>query len=321
MSADLTGFTRLCAALQDAGPSGVERLAEVLDRCLGRLVECVQRSGGDVIHFAGDAVVAVWVAPDSALLKMQLQRALACALRSQQALDGWIAYPDHTLHLRIGLGAGPLSVLDLRAGDGHRRCVAAGPAMRQVSQAERLAPPGSTVLSAQAAAMLTLPPGATALAEGAVCLDARCATAVLKYAPPPTSQPPLDLSAPNLADRLRPYIPQGVLNRMSAGHTEWMAELRTVTAVFLCYPTLDPHASQQHDLTKDLANHAGQALARTGGTLDNLLVDVDGTTLVMAFGLPPGAHQDDALRAVSVALELVEAARDRDLHYQVGIST
>src|SRR5512145_1836590 len=58
--ADISGFTRLTEGLAERGPVGVETLARILNEYFGQLIDIIHDYGGDVVKFAGDAVIAVW---------------------------------------------------------------------------------------------------------------------------------------------------------------------------------------------------------------------------------------------------------------------
>src|SRR5512134_3064364 len=58
--ADISGFTLLTEHLAERGPSGVETLARILNEYFGQLIDIIHDYGGDVVKFAGDAVIAVW---------------------------------------------------------------------------------------------------------------------------------------------------------------------------------------------------------------------------------------------------------------------
>src|SRR4026207_605767 len=58
--ADITGFTLLTERLVEKGPTGVESLARILNEYFGQLIDIIHEYGGDVVKFAGDAVIAVW---------------------------------------------------------------------------------------------------------------------------------------------------------------------------------------------------------------------------------------------------------------------
>src|SRR5512132_4680098 len=58
--ADISGFTILTEQLAERGPVGVEMLARILNEYFGQLIDIIHDYGGDVVKFAGDAVIAVW---------------------------------------------------------------------------------------------------------------------------------------------------------------------------------------------------------------------------------------------------------------------
>src|SRR5512145_50723 len=63
--ADISGFTRLTEQLAERGPAGVETLARLLNEYFGQLIDIIHEYGGDVVKFAGDAVIGVWnITPD-----------------------------------------------------------------------------------------------------------------------------------------------------------------------------------------------------------------------------------------------------------------
>jgi class 3 adenylate cyclase len=63
--ADLTGFTRYTEELvrQQGRSLGAEQLAHALNASMGRLVGAVAEHQGDVVAFAGDALLAIWPTP------------------------------------------------------------------------------------------------------------------------------------------------------------------------------------------------------------------------------------------------------------------
>src|SRR5574339_834527 len=58
--ADISGFTLLTERMMSIGPTGVETLAGILNEYFGQLIDIIHEYGGDVVKFAGDAVIAVW---------------------------------------------------------------------------------------------------------------------------------------------------------------------------------------------------------------------------------------------------------------------
>src|SRR4029453_1700421 len=61
--ADISGFTAITERLAARGPGGAEALRGLLDGAFSPLLELIAGTGGDVLKFAGDAMLACWPAP------------------------------------------------------------------------------------------------------------------------------------------------------------------------------------------------------------------------------------------------------------------
>ena len=61
--ADISGFTAITERLAAGGPGGAEELRGLLDGAFSPLLELIAGTGGDVLKFAGDALLACWPAP------------------------------------------------------------------------------------------------------------------------------------------------------------------------------------------------------------------------------------------------------------------
>jgi class 3 adenylate cyclase len=92
--ADISGYTAM-AERMDA-----ELVKAMVDRCLRRLGEQVERFGGTVDKYIGDNVMAIFGAPVSH--EDDAERAVRAALAMQEA----IAEIDPELQLRVGLNTG-----------------------------------------------------------------------------------------------------------------------------------------------------------------------------------------------------------------------
>src|SRR4051812_46321706 len=58
---DVSGFSALASSLAaEHGADGADQLTSVLNDCFGRVVELIVEYGGEVVRFAGDAVLACW---------------------------------------------------------------------------------------------------------------------------------------------------------------------------------------------------------------------------------------------------------------------
>ena len=102
--ADVRGFT----ALSDRHPP--ETVLKVLNRCLITMIEIVFANEGTIDKFMGDSIMVLF--GDRPSGKDPVQRALACAVELQIAMDELNGYYRHNglpeLFLGIGLNTGPV---------------------------------------------------------------------------------------------------------------------------------------------------------------------------------------------------------------------
>ncbi len=314
--ADISGFTRLAERLAERGPDGAEALTARLNAYFGDLILLITAHGGDVVKFAGDALLAIWPAeaetaavdkPVSAVSR----RAAACALAIQagRAVGSLDPAGGDRLTLRIGLGVGEVTAAYLGGVDGHWELLIAGPPLAQIAAAEPLAAPGEVVLSPEAWALIAADAEGLPLPGGQVRLTAPT------HPPAPRPLRPVDLPA-GAEVALRRYIPAAVLARLAAGQTGWLAELRRVTVLFVRLP--DPAADLS--AAQELFAALQTIVYRYEGTINKSSVDDKGTTLVIAFGLPPLAHEDDAARALQAALGIAARLAAAGVAIQIGIA-
>ena len=311
--ADISGFTALTERLAQQGPAGAEELAQLLKAYFGKLTVLIAAHGGDIVKFAGDALLALWPARDEDLPVVTL-RAAQCGLVVQDMLNDYHATDDVRLGLKVGIGAG--EVLTMHVGGMYERWefLVAGTPLTQMSAAEKQAQPGDVVLSAEAWGLVRNMGVGNALPEGGVRLEALLEELPLHPLVPVSLRPDTEAA-------LQSYIPAAVRARLDAGQTEWLAEFRHVTVLFVNIIGLDYAASdalaQAHRAMYAMQN----ALYHYEGSVNQFLVDDKGPVLLAAFGLPPMAHEDDTVRGVMAALEVQGALCQLGLRSTVGIGT
>ncbi len=315
--ADISGFTQLTETLAQRGPAGEEELTRLLNDYFGQLITLITANGGEVVKFAGDALLALWLAADEDL-SAATSRAAQCGLVVQAALHdfqvaGKIRLSDNVrLSMHIGIGAG--EVFGMYLGGVRRRWefLVSGPPLIQMSHAEVQAQPGQVVLSPEAWAVVEDKCSGHLLDAGHVRLD-KVNTAL---APQPSSPPQL---TPEIAGALHNYLPAAIQGRLDAGQSGWMAELRRVTVLFINLPDLT------HETALEQAQTVVRALQTTfyhyEGSINEFNVDDKGTMLVAALGLPPLAHEDDAARGVRTALAVQTTLGELGLRSAIGITS
>jgi len=309
--ADISGFTALTERLAQRGGAGVETLIGILNRAFGALITQVYRHGGDILKFAGDALLAVWPAGADGLAEA-VARAAECALGMPSLVSG-LAVPGETpLSIRVGIGAGPIRLAYVGGLNGRWETLVTGEPLSGLKGAMAQACPGEVVLSPEACFHVGNRASVVPLSDGVVRLQAWRSGSREPVAVAPTV-------TQAMVPALQGLIPGAVLARLAAGQQRWTAELRTATVIFANLPGLT--AGTPLGEAQAIALTLQRVLYRFEGSLNKLSVDEKGVSMVAAFGLPPLTHEDDAVRAVRAARDLQGALLELGVEASVGLAT
>ncbi|HXV98975.1 MAG TPA: adenylate/guanylate cyclase domain-containing protein, partial [Anaerolineae bacterium] len=178
MFADISGFTRLTDALvKEMGPRrGIDEFIQQLNRVYDALIAQVDRYGGSVVSFSGDAITC-WFEEkaeggtpsrgqvrkaesfSSFILPPSSFRAVACALEMQQAMSQFAAVKTPagatvSLAIKIAVATGP--VRRFLVGDPHIQYldILAGQTLDRLARIDQLAQPGEILVGPQIVANL-----------------------------------------------------------------------------------------------------------------------------------------------------------------------
>jgi adenylate cyclase len=299
--ADISGFTPLTEAL--ANELGPQRGAEELTANLGRVFHAViaelDRYGGNVIYFSGDAITG-WIDGDDGLRGV----AAAFAMQDAMARVGDIVTPGGTevrLALKVAVAWGAARRFVVGDPEIQLIDVLAGRLIDYLAEAEHHAGKGEVVLDSSAVAALGK---RVALGEARTDPDTgrsfRVATGLTVEAPEAPAPEPEPL-----ADELvRPWLLPAVYERLRSGRGEFLAELRPAYPLFLRFGGID-YDDDDEAIAKldDFVRRAQQIMAGYGGNVLQLTLGDKGAYVYGVFGSPV-AHEDDAARAAAAALEL-----------------
>lgn len=310
--ADISGFTALTERLTRQGPEGAERLTTLLNSYFGSLIALIDEHGGEVVKFAGDALLALWRADGDSLAEATT-RAGRCGLLVQHAMAGIADRAGVRLTLRIGLAAGDVRVLYVGGTDGQWECVVAGPPLSHMTDAEHQAHAGDVVLAPSAWALVRDACDGAPRERGCVRLDA------VRSDLPVEPAPPTPASAHDAA--IAAFVSRSVRDRLVAGQGEWLSELRRVTVLFVNLLGIDPAAPDVLDRTQRAFGALQSTLARFQGTTNKMAVDDKGMVVLAALGLPPFAHEDDPGRGVQAAMAIQAELREQGVRCGIGVST
>ncbi|MDQ1647436.1 MAG: hypothetical protein QOJ50_3620, partial [Cryptosporangiaceae bacterium] len=137
--ADLAGFTELGEELD---PEDVRALQSTYFNTVSRLI---QRRGGVVEKYIGDAVMAVFGAPLTQ--EDDAARAVRAGLELQEALDRRLVGPREPLRVRVGVATG-VALVDLGALHNGGQALVSGDVVNTAARLQAHAPPGSVLVSA-----------------------------------------------------------------------------------------------------------------------------------------------------------------------------
>lgn len=304
--ADISGFTPLTEALaNELGPHrGAEELTTHLNRVFHALIAELERYGGDVIYFSGDAITC-WIDGDDGT------RATSCALAMQETMGrlGDVVTPAGTrvqLAMKAAVAVGAARRFLVGDPQVQRIDVLAGSLIDDLASAERRAERGEVVLDRSALESLA---GRVEIREHRVDMEAGRAFGVVDRMTEAVAVPdaPAHVHLPPLPEEVvRQWLLPAVYERLRTGRGEFLAELRPAYPVFVRFGGIDyDHDDDAMGKLDDFVRRAERILTTYGGNLLHLTLGDKGAYLYAVFG-SPFAHEDDAARAASAALQLRE---------------
>src|SRR5512146_1967619 len=333
--ADISGFTLLTERMAQMGPTGVEILAHILNEYFGQLIDIIHSFGGDVVKFAGDAVIAVWpIVPDlsyeatpptaqtpvSRADQWQwTMRAAECAIEVHRRLTNY-KVENANLYLKLAVGMGKIATAHVGGVFNRWEFLMAGTPLVELGIANNLAKAGEILITPSAWKLVRNDCNAETMefelkdtiAQGGRLESLNKPSSIFSL----PKKPVIPEGAEN---SLRPYIPGAVINRLTAGQGSWIAELRRVSVLFINLPDLDQYTELEN--AQNIARLVQRSVYRYEGSINKINVDDKGITIVAALGLPPFSHEDDPARGVQAALMIRKELTSLDIRSHIGITT
>lgn len=320
--ADISGFTSLTERLARKGAVGAEELTAALNRYFGELIDIVVQFGGDVLKFAGDALLATF---EDRITGANLQdaagRAAAASLVIQRELQNFPEVEGTKLSLKIALAASDLRMMHLGGVFGRCELLMVGDALKELGDANDLAGPGDIIAAESFHSRIPSLVSGTPLQDGNLRIESFGRDTDDFETTEDSGQATLVDSPFRVTSvaAMRGYIPAAIYSRLAAGHTDWLGELRKITVVFANLPGFNretPVAEAQRVMVA-----LQQTIYRFEGSLNKLSVDDKGVSMLAGFGLPPVTHEDDEARAVGAALALRDRIAELDWDCSIGVAT
>lgn len=317
--ADISGFTPLTAAL--AQELGVQRGAEEVLNQINPVYEAIiselHKYGGSVMGFAGDSITC-WLDGDDG------GRGVACALAMQVAMRPFStvktpAGTPITLAIKVAVTSGPARRFVVGDPDIQLIDVLAGRTLDHVASAEKLTEKGEVVVGSEIVAALG---ENIRVAEWRTGGDGERFAVVAGLVNRPAYSPHLALGEVDLPDeQARNWALPPVYSRLKIG-AKFLAELRPSVALFLRFTGID--YDNDEDAGRKLDAYV-RWLQRTAQQQEGFLIQVTigdkGSYAYLSFGAPV-AHDDDSIRAVAAALDLMKLPPELSFitGHQIGVS-
>jgi len=81
---DISGFTALCEKYSQAAKTGTEQLTKTLNGYMSALVSEIITYDGDILKFAGDAILCMWPVDTLLAMALTVENVILCALDIQR---------------------------------------------------------------------------------------------------------------------------------------------------------------------------------------------------------------------------------------------
>lgn len=322
MFADISGFTQLTEMLASTlGPKrGAEELTAYLNRVYDALITELHRFRGSVIGFSGDAITC-WFDADVDAHELTLSsdvfatlRATATALAMQDAMRQFTNMQitggePVSLMMKASVATGP--VRRFVVGDPQYMWldVMAGRTLDRLVNAEHQANKGEIILDASAADILGERVQIAEWRRDEHSNERFAVVTGLNENVTQLEKPWASLKPDTFTnEQLQRWLIPAVYRLLRAGQEEFLAELRSASALFLRFSGIDYDQDENAPQKLDaFICQVQRIMGRYDGSLLQLTLGDKGSYLYAAFGAPI-AHEDDADRAASAALELLALA-------------
>jgi class 3 adenylate cyclase len=330
---DVSGFTALSERLAVLGPKGAEHLTGVINQYFSTMIDILSQSNGILLKFAGDATLIYFPEQEGGI---HAQWAARAGLRMMRAMRGFANLPTPlgsvTITMKVGLSAG--SFLGASVGSKKRmEYVLVGPTVSQTLQAEGCTTPGQIVTNQTAASLLTstyemieVKPGFFLLNPGTDNeLDEyeirqpekrRARGSTVQWSANPEEIVTEIKDKLNQIQALIPYLASELVERIisHADQRHVQSEYRPTTVMFCNFTGPDTLLETLGDSGISLVTGVlsayftdmNEIISRFGGIVSRIDPYSQGSKLLALFGAPI-AHEDDAQRAISAALEMNSA--------------
>ena len=324
--ADISGFTKLSESFSKKGRKGSEFLAFCLNRYMELLINIIGKNGGDIIKFAGDALLVIWPQEKGSDEINSCRRALQCALNIITKLDKLEMVKGRVLSVKVGLGFGECKVLLVGGIFDRFECLVVGESMRQACASECHCQGGGEVVVCESVYNLIQQYYDFELAPPDLEHGDNDGLNYYKLIRAKNTMDKVKIRADAFLMRrkfsaveiktkyneLKKFVPAAIAMYLDIEQEIWSKESRLLTIMFLNLSIDLKHTKTQDGLEhiQNIISKVQRCIYRTQGSLNKFLMDDKGSVLLIAWGLPPLSNHDDSLRAVLTGINIIQELKN-----------
>jgi class 3 adenylate cyclase/tetratricopeptide (TPR) repeat protein len=312
LTLDIARFSTLTDRLTQLGPLGAELLSEVLNAYFSHMTETAIRYGGDIIDFIGDGIIVLWRATDN--LEVCVLLATQCAFELQDTMQLISDDTGSPLRQRALISAGWLNHFLVGGSNGRWYSLFAGQPLRSTAALFGKAEPGKIVAAPEAWSKLNAFAMGTMRQDGSVVVH----RINKQLEPPQRAKVPVP---PFVDPLLESYVSGALVHQQQTQQKQWLAGFRTITTIFINFKYTDIATPDHLGRTQRVVNCIDEAATRYQGSFEQLVMDDKGVSVLVAFGIPLYAHEDDPIRAVKSALLVQNELANEGISTSTGITT
>ncbi|XP_023562081.1 adenylate cyclase type 10 [Octodon degus] len=330
MFVDISGFTAMTEKFSTAMymDRGAEQLVDILNHYISAIVEKVLLFGGDILKFAGDALLALWKVERKQLNNI-ITVVVKCSLEIHSLFINKELEEEEGLDIRvkIGLSAGHITMV-VFGDERHNYFLVTGQAVEDVRNAQNMAQMNDVILSpncwqlcdrnmieieripeqrAVKVKFLKLPPTFNFDEFFKKCMT------FMSYYPPSQLKNTLRLaclleSNPELEESLQKYVMESILKQIDDRQLRgYLSELRPVTIVFVNLVFKEQNKVEViGSAIQDACEHITSTLQAFRGQINKVFMFDKGCSFLCVFGFPGEKEPNEVTHALESAVDIFD---------------
>ncbi len=309
---DIANFSPLCNRLMKDPVNGVEKITGILNSHYDFLLSIVAQYGGQPLFFAGDGVMSAWPG-NKKTAEESVQLAAACA---HKIIDERNTFNDkgELLSLHSIISVGPWQMTELEGIKGNRLFSFFGEVFSSLTMSSKNKAPNQVLISNNALGCLL-----KELTSKPVEYDT---SILLDF---PELLPKRESSIPELTEeamrKLRLFVPQTLAFPLNKERLEWIAELRPVSTLFVRLPKNSGSPAVNLNQLHESVSLVKPLVLKYDGLLNQVWIDEKESNMLICFGPPPSAHNDNPERTVRLAFEIQNLLEKSGFENSIGVCT